>query len=441
MTVRDWEAGFKKKLLTADEAANMVKSGDHLVFTAGREAFAVGLAIAARKDELKGVKVYIPSPGYDFGWYDPGWDDSFDITVGMPTAICQDMVDERRCDLDTGTLIPFEEITNLGADILLTEVSQPDDAGFCSFGASLWNKKRHVQKATMVIAEINNNLIRTYGYNFIHVSQIDHFVEHVSTGGSPGTGSLAGRALKEPEPHVKKIAGDISELIRDGDTIQIGVGRTTEPLVSLGILEGRKDLGYHSEATPPGIISLIQNGVINGSRKTVNPGKVVVTSIGGSTREEMEWVHMNPLFNLVDVEYLEDIRVIAAHDNMTAINNALAIDITGQITAEGLGTRVRSLAGGQIAFVFGAWLSRGGKAITCLPSTALEGAVSRIMPTLPEGTPVTIQRNMADYVVTEYGVAHIKGKTLRQRAQELINIAHPDFREELKEAAQKQLGP
>jgi 4-hydroxybutyrate CoA-transferase len=439
--VSDWKEEFQKKLISADEAAGMVKSGDRVVFTAGREAFALGLAIAARLGELSGVKVYIPSPGYDFGWYDPGWEESFEITIGMPTAISQQMLDERRCDFDFGTLIPFQQITELGADVLLTEISPPDDLGFCSFGASLWNKKRHIQKSKLVIAEINDNLIRTYGDNFIHISEIDYLVEHVSTGGAPGTGSLAGRALKEPEPHVKKITEHVSELIQDGDTIQIGVGRTTEPMVSLGMLEGRKDLGYHSEATPPGVISLVKRGVINGSRKTLNPGKVIVTSIGGSTREEMEWVHMNPLFNLVDVEYLEDIRVIAAHDNMVAINNALAIDLTGQVTAEGLGTQMRSLAGGQIAFVFGAWLSRGGKSITCLPSTALGGTVSRIMPAFPEGTPVTIQRNMADYVVTEYGVAHINGKTLRQRVQELINIAHPDFRAELKKEAQKRFWP
>ena len=439
--MKDWKPDFQKKLITAEQAAGMVKNGNSVVFTAGREAHAIGLALAARLGDLQGVKVYIPSPGYDFGWYDPGWAESFDVTVGMPTATCQTMVDEHRCDVDFGTLIPFQEITEIGADVLLTEVSPPDERGFCSFGASLWNKKRHILTSRLVIAEINPNLIRTYGDNYIHTSEIHYFVEHLHSGGTPGTGSLAGRALKPPEPYLKKIAEYVGSLIKDGDTMQIGVGRTTEPLVGLGIFNGKKDLGWHSEATPPGVISLVQKGIINGSRKTINTGKCIVTSIGGSTREEMEWVHMNPLFELVDVAYLEDIRVIASHDNMVALNNALAIDITGQITAEGLGHQIRSLAGGQIAFVFGAWLSKGGRSITVMPSTAQNGAVSRIMPVLPPGTPVTIQRNMADYVITEYGIAHIKGKTLRQRAQELISVAHPDFRAELKKVAESRFWP
>jgi 4-hydroxybutyrate CoA-transferase len=189
------------------------------------------------------------------------------------------------------------------------------------------------------------------------------------------------------------------------------------------------------------VINLVREGVINGKRKSINPGKAVVTSIGGSTREEMEWVNNNPLFWLVDVAYLEDIRVIASHDNFVAINNALAIDLSGQITAESLGRRWLSAAGGQIPFVIGTWLSEGGRSVTVLPSTAQGGKRSRIMPALPEGTAVTIQRNCTDYVITEYGIARLKGKTLRQRAHELISIAHPDFRSELRKAANKTLYP
>lgn len=437
-----WVEEFEKKIVSAEESAGLVKSGDLVLFTSGREARSVGLALAGRKESLKGVRVIAPTPTYDFGWYDDGWQDSFNVTIRMPTAACQDAVDARRVDLDPGSLIPFIEMDeSYKPDVLLTEVSPPDDRGFCSFGASLWAKKRQVASARLVIAEINDTLIRTYGDNFIHVSQIDCFVRHVSSGRVPGAGSLAGRQLKEPEPHLKDIAGFVSGLIRDGDTLQIGIGRTTEPLVRLGLLEGRSDIGWHSEATPPGVIGLIREGVINGRRKTLNPGKAVVTSIGGSSREEMAWVNLNPLFWLVDVADLEDIRVIAGHDNFVAINNALALDLSGQITAEGLGNRWLGAAGGQIPFIIGTWLSRGGRSITVLPSTAQGGKTSRIMPALPEGTAVTIQRNCADYVVTEYGVAHLKGKTLRQRADALIAIAHPDFRPELKKAAKRILYP
>lgn len=434
-----WKRDYESKFISADEAAQKIKSGDYLAFTGGRESFATGLAVAARKEELRNVRIYCPTPTYDFGWYDEGWQDSFAITISMPTATCQDAVDHKRLDFNPGTLIPLlmTEDSDI-PDVLLTEVSPPDDNGFCSFGNSLWDKKSQIKRAKLTIAEVNPNLIRTYGDNFIHYSEINYFVEHLPTGSAPGMGTLAGRAIKKPEPWLKNVARYVNSIIKDGDTIQIGVGRTTEPLVSLGMFDGKKDLGFHSEATPPGVISLVKSGIINGKLKTLNNGKVIVTSIGGSTKEEMEWVHMNPVFHLVDVQYLEDPRIIAAHDNFVAINNALAVDITGQIGAESLGTRIMSAAGGQIPFVFGAGLSKGGRSVTVLPSTAQDGKVSRIMPVLPEGTTVTIQRNLADYIATEFGVARLKGKSFRQRAEALIKIAHPDFRPELEKAAGKR---
>ncbi|MFC1929745.1 acetyl-CoA hydrolase/transferase family protein [Chloroflexota bacterium] len=438
----NWQNEYQSKLISAEEAADKVKTGDRVAFTSGREAFAIGLALAARKEDLRDIHILVPTPTYDFGWYDEGWQESFDITIRIPTSTCQDAIDGRRLDFDPGTIIPFIDVAGTAAvDVIITEVSTPDSNGFCSFGASLWAKKRQIENAKLVIAEINKNLIRTYGDNFIHVSQIDYFVEHVSTGKGIKTGSLAGRELKKTEPYLVSIASYVSEIIRDGDTLQIGVGRTTEPLVKLGMLDEKDDLGYHSEATPPGIISLVCNGIINGKRKTLHPGKVVVTSIGGSTAEEMDWIDNNPLFWLVDVAYLEDIRVISSNDNMVAINNALMIDLTGQICAETIGHRQISGAGGQIPFVFGAWLSKGGRSITVLPSTAVNGTVSRIVPTLPQGSVVTIQRNCADYVVTEYGIAHLKGKTRRERANELISIAHPDFRPELAREAKRCFWP
>ena len=409
-----------------------------MAFTSGREAFAVGLALATRMGELESVHVLVPTPAYDFGWYDEGWQDSFDIIVRMPTATCQEAVDSHRVDLDPGSLIPFMDVE--AGDVLLAEVSPPDDKGFCGFGASLWAKKRQVRESKLVIAEVNDRLIKTCGENFIHVSELDYLVEHISSGIPPGSGSLAGRALKEPEPYLKQIADYVSELIQDGDTLQIGVGRTTEPLVNLGIFDNKQDIGWHSEATPPGVISRVKSGLINGKRKTINTGIAVVTSIGGSSMEEMNWVSENPLIQLVDVSYLEDMRVIGAHDNFVALNNALLVDLTGQIGSQTIGTREMSAAGGQIPFVFGSWLSKNGRAITVMPSTARDGTISRIYPLLPEGTVVTIQRNCADYIVTEYGIAHVKGKSVRKRAEELINIAHPDFRGELRKEAKRLYG-
>jgi len=439
----DHSKNYESKFITEEQAASFVKSGDQVVFTSGREAQSVGLAIAARKEELEGVRVLVSTPTFDFGWYDDGWSDAFEVTVRMPTETCQEAIDARRVDFDPGGVIPFVEIGDLyQADVLLTEVSPPDKNGFCSFGASVWAKKRQISCAKLVIAEVNDKLIRTYGDNFVHVSEIDHFVEHQSFGGGgPGGGSLAGRALKEPEPYLHAIKDNVASLLRDGDTVQIGVGRTTEPLVKLGLFDGRNDLGWHSEATPPGIIPLVREGVINGSRKTINQCKVVVTSIGGSSRDEMQWVDQNPMFHLIDVADLEDIRSIAAHDNFVALNNALAVDLMGQATAETIENRWLAQAGGQLAFALGALFSKGGRSILVLPSTAKQGSVSRIQPSLAQGTVTTLTRNMSDYVVTEFGVASLRGKSLRQRALALIEIAHPDFRDELRREAKKMLWP
>ena len=228
----DWREEYQRKMTTPEKVASLVKSGNTVAFTPGREAHALGLALAARKDELKGVKVYVRTPGYDFGWYDHGWEDSFEITLGFPTETCQEMIDERRADFNVTSLIPYEhDCWSEGVDLLLTELSPPDDQGFCSFGASLWNKKEQISKAKIVAAEVNENLIRTFGDNFIHVSEIDYFVEHLTTGGTIGQGTLAGRYPRESEPYLKHIVGYVSSLIKDGDVLQIGVGRTTEPLL------------------------------------------------------------------------------------------------------------------------------------------------------------------------------------------------------------------
>jgi len=445
--MQHWREHWERKKIMAEEAAAKVKPGDRVVFPMGRETFAIGLALAARKGELQDVQVVVPWPAYDFGWYDHSWQDSFQVEISGPTAVAEEALQARRCDLALPMLIPDPMTTDVRPpDIIFVEISTPDERGFCSFGASLWDKKRRVQQAKEVgipvIAEVNPNLIRTYGDNFVHVSEIDYFVEHISSGGAPGArGSLAGRKSKEPETYVRPMVEILNTLISNGDTIQIGVGRTTEPMVRMGLLKGKEDIGYHSEATPPGIISLVREGVISGRCKTLNPGIVVVTALGGSTREEMEWANSNPLFHLMDVKYVEDIRVISAHDSYVAINQALAVDLPGQITAESLGPRIVAAAGGQIPFVFGALLSNGGRSITVLPSTAKEGKVSRIVPLFPEGTVVTIQRNCADLVVTEYGVARLRGKSIRRRAEELISVAHPDFRSKLRKEAQKLFWP
>ena len=437
----DWREEFKRKLTTPEEAVKVINNGDRVSFTYGLEPLALGLALAARKDEVRNVIVYVPTPGRDFGWYDPGWDDSFPIEIGYVLPIVRDMAAERRCDVAIGTIVWQMEKDLRPTDVLFIELSPPDDHGYCSFGASVWGKKKQVRNSKIVMGEINKNLIRTYGDNHIHVSEIDYFVEHTPTGKMPGSTDLLGRKTVEPGADMKGMAANMEPLIKDGDTLQVGVGAASEWMVRLGILNNKLDLGWHSETTPFGIIKLIREGVITGKRKTLNTGKAVAAACGGGTKEDMDFVNGNPIFELYDGEYILDPRVISAHDNMVAINAAISVDLTGQINGESLGSIPFSGTGGQLAFATGAQLSKGGHFITALPSTAQKGKASRIVPMHESGTVVTVPRTLADIVVTEYGVARLRGKTQRERAEALIAIAHPDFRAELRKEANRLFWP
>ena len=440
----EWEADYKKKMVTAEEAVQVVKSGDRVVFTQGNEPQALGLALAARLGELEDVLLSIRTPGRDFGWYDPVFEMSFKIEVGFPLPIVRQIIAERRCDLAIGGLgFIFHEEERGPADVVMIELSPPDAHGYCSFGASCWTKTTECANAKIVLAEVNKNLLRTYGPNHIHVSEIDYFVEHTPSGKQPGSTDLLGRHNVEAGEVEKTIAGYLSEIVKDGDTLQVGVGGTSEWMCRLGVFDNKVDLGWHSETTPRGIIPLIRAGVITGKKKTLNPGKAIATACGGGSKEDMEFINMNPVFELHPAEYCLDARVIAAHDNMVCINSAVSLDFAGQIAAESIGPRVISGAGGQTAFAIGSFLSKGGKFITVMSSTAGSGEkrVSRITPLLAKGTIVTVPRTISDYVITEYGVAHIKGKTQRQRALELIGISHPDFRAELEAEAKKLYWP
>ncbi len=436
----DWKEDYEKKMTTPEEAAKLVKSGDQIIFTLGRETQALGLAIAARIGDLKDVKVLVPVPGHDFGWYDSGWEDFFKITIFMPSPICQQMLDERRCDINVGTFIPGIP-TNLMPDVTLVEVTPPDEHGFCRFGLALWRKKDEIRRSKITIAEVNDRLSNVHGEAFIHVSEIDCFVKHPPSTRVPGTGSLAGRALHEPEPYLKDIAKYVNSLINDGDTIQIGAGRVVERLVPRGMLDGKKDLGWHSEATPRGIINLIKEGVINGKKKTIDKELAVITTLGGGSGEEVAWGSNNPIFKLVNVDYLESPLTVAKLDNFVAINQVIGIDLMGQSTAESIGTKRVSQAGGQIPFVIGALLAKGGRSITVARSTAKNGEFSTIVSEFQAGTAVTNVATSADNIITEYGIARLRGKSMRERSKALIKIAHPKFRDGLKEAALKRFWP
>jgi 4-hydroxybutyrate CoA-transferase len=436
----DWKAHYESRSVDPEQALSHVKSGDMVAFARGREPQALGLALAARKSELENVRVSVPQPGRDFGWYDEGWDDTFHIEIGMNMTAAREALNARRIifrinnDLAESSPV-YGYNSTLGADVFLIEISPPDEQGFCSFGASVWDKRRSIETAKLVLGEVNPRMIRTYGENWCHVTEIDYFVHNEAP---TGWGFLT--SPREAPEHAREIADLVSTLVHDRDTVQIGQGTITEWVPRLGAFNNKLDLGLHSEITPRGLTKLIAGGVFTNKYKTLHAGKCIATA-GGGARDDVQFIHMNPIFELLSIYDVVDPRVIAAHDNMVAINQGFAIDFTGQITAEGLGSLQWSGPGGQPIMAIGAQMARNGRYILVLPSTAKGGQVSRILPTLPEGTPITVTRNFADIVVTEYGIAYLRWKNWRERAQSLIAIAHPSFRGELEKAARRMFWP
>ena len=311
-------------------------------------------------------------------------------------------------------------------DIALIQTSLPDEHGYLSLGISVDIVKAAAEMAKLVVVQVNSHMPRVLGDTFIHVDDVDFIVPYDELILEYG-----------PEAHTEiaqNIGKYVSRLIEDGDTLQVGYGRI--PNAVLSHLSDKKHLGIHTELMTDSIVELMKKGVIDNSRKTINPGKTVATFCMGHT-EAYKFLHDNPAFDFRTIDYTNDPLVIAKHNNMVAINSALEIDLTGQATAESIGTLSHSGVGGQADFMRGAVLARGGKAILTLQSTAASDVVSRIVPSLKEGAGTTLIRGDIRYVVTEYGIAYLHGKNMRERAMELIGIAHPKFRPWLIEEAKK----
>ncbi len=312
-------------------------------------------------------------------------------------------------------------------DVALVQTSPPDDHGYMSLGVSVDIVKAATENASLVIAQVNSNMPRVHGDGFIHIEDTDFIIscdepilEYVSEADTDSA---------------QQIGKYVSTLVQDGETIQVGYGSIPNSIMSN--LYGKKHLGVHSELLGDGIVDLMKKRVIDNSRKTINRGKTVAAFSMGK-KETYEYIHDNPAIEFRTIDYTNNPLVIAQHDNITAINAALEIDLTGQATAESIGSFFYSGIGGQADFMRGAVLARRGKAILALPSTAEGGKISRIVPFLKEGAGVTLHRGDLHYVVTEYGIAYLHGKNIRERAMELISIAHPAFRPWLMEEAKKR---
>jgi len=430
----DWTNTYKSRVVTPQEAVKAVKSGNRIFLTGNVSVpQKVLAALVDYAPELENVEICQALTVGSADYVDPAMEGHLRVNSIFISANIRKAVHEGRADFTPVLLSEFPLLFKRGLlplDVAMIHVSPPDEHGFCSLGVEVGLTKTPAESAKIIIAEVNEQMPRTLGDSFIHVSRLNYIV--------PVDYPISELAMSEGEVSevVEKIAGYIAELIPDGATMQLGIGAIPDAV--LKFLFDKKDLGIHTELFSDGVIDLFNAGVITNAQKTLHPGKIVAGFMIG-TRRLYDWADDNPLIELHRTEYVNDPFVIAQNERMVAINSAIEVDLTGQVCADSIGPKLYSGVGGQLDFVYGASRSKGGVPVIALPSTNTmrDGTViSKIASMLKQGAGVVTSRNHVRYVVTEYGVADLYGKTIRQRANQLINIAHPDFREDLKKEAQ-----
>lgn len=430
----DWRAQFADKLRTPDEAARLINSGDNVyVGMFGSTPEGLAKALYARHPELTNVTIYhYVSP---FVWATPETQGHFDLVTSFATGADRKQVQAGIADyqpIGNFRETYIKEILS-HVNVAMVKTSPPDARGYMSFGPALWINRTLCDVAPTILCEVDERLIRTFGENFIHASEVAALVEHQpSTEGGPAIPPRSEEGIAAAEVICTLVA---SELVHDGDTLQMGLGDVTSAMALY--LGDKRDLGIQTELIPGGVANLVEQGIVTGRHKKIAPGKVVGSAFAILPPEELARADMNPRFELWDFCHTDDLRVLVREDNFVAINNALQIDLTGQVTAETLDGKVYSGPGGQTVFAIAASWAEGGRSVIAVPSSSVAGGArhSRILAQLPLGTAVTVPRTYVDYVVTEYGIATLRGKTQRQRAEELIAVAHPDFRADLRRAA------
>jgi 4-hydroxybutyrate CoA-transferase len=427
---------YSRKLTTSDEAVKKIKSGDNLVIQPGCAVpHELIRAMVRRKDELENVTIYHILIVGELPYVNPGMEKHFKHKAFFTGANVRNAVHEGRAEFIPIFLseVPLLFKRNIiEVDVALINVSPPDEHGFCSYGVDVGTIKTAADKAKIIIAQINSEMPRSLGDSFIHINKIHHLVEH----------SEPIQELPQVDPNTSEemlqiydsIGKNTAELIEDGSTLQMGIGAIPDSVMKY--LRSRKNLGVHTEMFSDGLINLVEEGIVNGEEKTIHPGKIIAGFVLGTNRL-FKFIDNNPVIEFHPQEYVNDPFIIAQNKKMVAINSAIEIDITGQVCADSIGTRIFSGIGGQVDFIRGAAHSEGGKPIIALPSITKDGKVSRIVPILNPGAGVVTSRGDVHYVITEYGVAHLFGKSLKERASELISIAHPKFRDELTKYARE----
>jgi len=419
---------YRHKVTDVDTALASIDSG-HRVYLGGGAGVPVSLVdgLARRAPELRDVEIVHILTFADAPYVDSKYEGIFRHNALFIGSNVRHAVQSGRADYTPIFLNEIPDLFRNGPlpiDVALVSLSPPDEHGFCSFGVEVGTTKPAAEAARCIVAEVNRQMPRTLGDSFIHVSRLKHIVEvDYPPPEAPQGGTSAAHM---------QIGRHIAGMIPNGATLQMGIGSIPDAV--LQNLGDHRDLGVHTELFSDGVIDMVERGVITCTRKSFHPGKIVAGFLFG-TQRLYQFVHNNPMLELHPTDYVNDPFNIAQNDRMVAINATLQVDLTGQVCSDSMGPSLYSGVGGQVDFIRGAARSKGGLPIIGLLSTAKNDTVSRIVPMLSEGAGVVTTRNDVHYVVTEYGVASLHGKTVRQRARELINIAHPKFREELTRAA------
>lgn len=423
-----WKDEYRAKITTAPLALEAVRSGARVWIQSGcGTPSALVEALVARAPAVRDVEVVHMMTLGSADYTRPEHQGRFRHRGLFLGANVREAVAAGRADYTPIFLSEIEGLFTSGAmplDVVLMQVSPPDDHGFVSLGTTVDCTLTAARCAPVVIAEVNPAMPRTHGDTWLHISRVTAVVETAHP--------LLELPTESFTPLHLRVAQNVASLIPDGATLQTGIGGIPEAVLSC--LGDKRDLGIHTEMFSDGVIELIESGVINGERKSLHRGKAVAAFVLG-TRRLFDFLADNPIFEFRPISYTNDPFVVAQNDRMVAINSALQVDLTGQVCADSIGTRPYSGFGGQLDFIRGAARSRGGVPIIALPSTAVRGSVSRIVPVLEPGAGVVTSRADVHYVVTEHGIAYLHGKSLRERAQALIAIAEPRFQQELEDFA------
>lgn len=438
-----WREEYERRRMSFDDAAALIQGGDIVHTPIGGDARSFMSTVLQRimaLDYQVAVHACSPTPAQE--WFTDAYaslpfDLRTEIYVGPTGRVA---LEAKRADFYSNL---FSNQFNVWdhrpnerepIDVFLTQCTAPDADGYVNFGGSPWQKGDFARRARTSIFEVWPFLPNVPTTERMHVTEVTAFVDTLLTEAPPVAGTV-------PPPEAATIMGFVREIVQDGDTVQIGAGRTATHLVPLGLFEGKHDLGWHSEITPLGVLPLMMAGVVNSSRKSNDRGLHVTTTVSPRTPEEFEWLERSGKIETRAVKDVNSIIEVAKQERMCAINNAFTVDLTGQICSESLGTTTYNGTGGQSEFHIGASLAKGGKAVTVLPSSTKDGTITRIVPAITDGQFVTVPRTFADYVVTEFGIARLAGKSQRQRAEELIAIAHPDHRGELRAQLRSRFYP